>query len=79
MDARQKMVLLVVREVSSRLSTVDNSLRISTLVAKNGVNGLAEGIVVDEIGNTSLVFVNERINLLLSELDLKGAKASAEL
>jgi hypothetical protein len=49
------------------------------LIGEYTIYLVAEGVVVNEVGSSSFVLGNERVNLDLGEFDLEGAEAGAEL
>ena len=74
-----KVILLIVVEVGCWLGGVDHTFGVGALVSENSVDIFAEAIVVYKVGDSSFVFVNDRVDLCHVELDLQSAEAGAEL
>lgn len=77
-DLTNQAIFLKVAEIGAGLRGKDNSLFVCTFVTEDTVDVLTKSIVINEVSDTGLIFVNKRVNLILSKLDLKSAEASAE-
>lgn len=77
-DLSNQAIFFKVGEIGAGLRGKDNSLFVGTFVTKDTIDVLTKSIVINEVSDTGLIFVNKRVNLILSKLDLKSAEASAE-